>query len=40
MTLIATASSSDVLTFTRRILDLTDWPFSIQNPKVLGAAFG
>jgi hypothetical protein len=32
MTLIATASS-DVLIFTRRILDLTNEPFSIQNPE-------
>jgi hypothetical protein len=39
MTLIATASS-DVLIFTHRILDLTDRPFSIQNPKFFGAAFG
>jgi hypothetical protein len=35
---IATASS-DVLIFTRRIPDLTDRLFSIQNPKFFGAAF-
>jgi hypothetical protein len=39
MTLIATASG-DVLIFTRRILDLTDKPFSMQNPQFFGAAFG
>jgi hypothetical protein len=39
MTSIAPASS-DVLIFTRRILDLTDKPFSIQNPQFFGAAFG
>jgi hypothetical protein len=36
---IATASS-DVLILTRRILDLTDRPFSIQNSQFFGAAFG
>jgi hypothetical protein len=39
MTSIATASS-DVLIFKPRILDLTDKPSSIQNPKFFGAAFG